>query len=464
MAGFDKTIKQSASPGITLFVVSVVQFITPFMFSAVGIALPTIGLEFQASAVQLGLIEMVYILAFALFLLPLGRFADIHGRRLIFITGTGLISIATLALGLTKSIESFIIIRFFQGASAAMITTTSFAILTSVFPPEKRGRAIGIIVSCVYTGLSIGPSIAGIITTHFGWHWIFLGAVPFEFAALILTLVKLKGEWAEARGERFDWTGSLIYMVSLAAIVIGSILLNKNIAGKWYLIAGICSMILFMIFEYNTPSPILDVRLLMDNRFFTYSNIATWLNYAASFGVTFFFSIFLQSVKGFSAQTAGFILIIQPVIMAVTAPFSGRLADSYPPERIATIGMAVCAVGLSFGAAMNVQTSLTEICIVLVLLGFGFGLFSTPNMTAIMGSVQPRHYGVASSMVATMRSAGMLTSMTIITIIISLFMGNDSITQDNQILFISSMHTALITFSIMSFAGIAFSLGRLRLR
>jgi len=462
MTKTNEVIQQTVSPGVALFFFFFVQFITPFMFSAVGVALPAMGREFNASAVQLGLIEMIYILAFALFLLPLGRFADIHGRRFIFMTGTGLIAAATLCLGLAKNIESFIIIRFFQGASASMITTTSFAILTSVFPPEKRGRAIGIIVSCIYIGLSIGPSLAGVITTHFGWQWIFLGAVPFEIAALILTAVKLKGEWAEARGERFDWAGSLIYMISLAGMIIGSTCLNKYAAGKWYLIAGICGMIFFMLFEYKISSPILDVRLLMSNRFFTYSNIATWINYAASFGITFFLSIFLQSVKGFSAQTAGFILITQPVIMAGTAPFSGRLADRYPPERIATIGMALCTAGLSFAAAIDDQTSLNMIFAVLVLLGFGFGLFSTPNMTAIMSSVKPRHYGVASSMVATMRSVGMLTSMTIITVILTLFMGNAPITKENNIAFINSMQTALTAFSIMSVAGILFSLGRLR--
>lgn len=191
----------TVSGAATLFVVSAVQFLTPFMLSAVGVALPSIGSEFSASAVQLGLVETVYILAFSLFLLPAGRMGDIYGRKRIFIIGILVFTLGTVLLSQAFTIESFIVFRFFQGSGGAMISGTSIAILSSVFPPANRGRAMGIIVGSVYLGLSAGPVLSGVIVTQLGWRWIFYFGVMLEILALTLTFLKLKGEWAEARGN-----------------------------------------------------------------------------------------------------------------------------------------------------------------------------------------------------------------------------------------------------------------------
>jgi len=450
------------SPTATLIVVTIVQFLTPFMFSAVGVALPALGREFNANAVQLGLIEMVYILSVALFLLPVGRFADIHGRKRVFLIGTGVITTATLALSLAPNIQSFIIFRFLQGAGAAMIVSTSFAILASVFPPNRRGRATGIVVSGVYLGLSAGPTLAGLMITYLGWRWIFYTAVPVELAALAIALLKLKGEWADARGKRFDWIGSIIYMAALFGLIFGVTQMKTVDVAIWAAWSGVLGMAGFLYYELRIESPILDVRLLAANRTFAFSNIATWINYAASFGVIFFFSIYLQTIKGLSPKTTGFILIIQPIIQALIAPVSGRLSDTWSPAGIATIGMGLCAAGLAIAAFLTVQTHLSVIFLVLILLGLGFGFFSTPNTTAILGSVAPAYYGIASSLLATMRSMGMLTSMTIITVTLTVFMGDRPVTPETGHLFVRSMQFTLIIFCLMSLLGIFFSLGRIK--
>lgn len=456
-----QTEKSAVSPTATLVVVTIVQFLTPFMFSAVGVALPALGREFSANAVHLGMIEMVYILAVATLLLPVGRFADIYGRKRIFITGTVVITAATLALSMAPDIEWFILFRFLQGSGAAMIVSTSFAILASVFPPDRRGRAMGVVVSGVYLGLSAGPTLAGLMITHLGWRWIFYTAVPVELLALAVTLLKLKGEWADARGKRFDWIGSAIYMVSLFVLIVGVTQLKTMDTAKWIAVAGLAGIGFFLYFESRTESPVLDIRLLSTNRTFTLSNIATWINYSASFGVAFFFSIYLQVIKGLSPQAAGFVMIVQPIVQMVIAPVSGRLSDRYSPARIATFGMALCAAGLAFSALLTARTPISMIYVILVLLGLGFGFFSTPNTTAVLGSVAPVHYGIASSMLATMRSTGMLASMTITTVLLGVFMGSRPVTPETGPLFIRSMHTTLIIFSLMSLLGIGFSLGRI---
>ena len=449
------------SPGVTLFVVSAVQFLTPFMMSAVGVALPAIGAEFNAGAVQLGLVEMTFILAFALVLLPAGRMADIRGRKKVFITGALLFTAATLVLGLSPDMDLFIFFRFIQGSGAAMITSTSVAILSSIFPPEKRGGAMGVIVTAVYIGLSAGPTLAGFMIAHWGWRWVFFSALPLELAALILTFTHLKGEWKSAPGMPFDWAGSLIYMVALSALIYGASHLSEGYIYMILLGAGILGLVLFFKYETRCASPILDTHLLRTNRVFTMSNITTLINYSASFGVTFFLSLYLQQVRGIPPQAAGLILVTQPVIQALLSPISGKLADIHPPARLSSLGMAICALALGLCTTIGPETPMLHIYGILAVLGTGFGIFATPNMTTIMGSVAPKHYGIASSMVATMRNLGMLTAMTLITFILHVFMGNAPVTAETATAYMTSMHTGFVVFTALSIVGIFCSLGRL---
>ncbi len=453
--------ERAASPAVITFVVAAVQFLTPFMMSAVGVALPTLGSEFSAGAVQLGLVEMVYILAVSLMLLPVGRFADIHGRKKVFISGTVFFIIATFFLALSPTIEIFILLRFLQGAGASLVTATSVAILSSVIPPEQRGKAMGIVVAAVYVGLSAGPTLAGYMIAHIGWRWIFFGALPVEIAALILALIHLKGEWRGAPGEPFDWSGSLIYMAALSAMIFGATHLGESPMAVALLAFGTAGMACFVAWEIRSDSPILNVALLMENRVFAMSNLATLINYAASFGGTFFFSLYLQQVKGLPPQSAGLVLITQPLTQAVLSPLSGKLSDRIPPARIATFGMALCTMALLLCTTIGMDTSIEVIFGILFLLGVGFAFFSTPNMTAVMGSVHPRHYGIASSFVATMRTVGMLIAMTLITLILSLYMGHAPVTPETAGSFISSMGTGFFIFSGLSILGIFCSMTRM---
>lgn len=430
------------------------------MFSAIGVALPAIGREFSAGATQLGLIEMVYILAIALLLLPIGRFADIHGRKRIFFSGTLVITLATLALALAPTVQLLICFRFIQGVGAAMITSTSFAILTSVFPRENLGKAMGVVVGCVYIGLSAGPTLAGLMIDYLGWRWIFYSALPVECTILLFALLRLKGEWADARGEYFDWIGSSLYILALFGIIVGILESQKLPMARWLGGFGFFAMALFLYYENSIESPILPLQKIFRNRVFALSNIATWLNYAASFGIMFFFSIYLQVIKGIPPKITGFILIIQPLLQAFCAPIAGRLADKHSPAPIATIGMSLCTLGLISAAFITKSSPLLLIYTVLIVMGLGFGFFSTPNSTTIMSSIDKRDYGMASSMIATMRTTGMLTAMTLITVLLSYYLGDQPITQETGHGFLATMRTAMIIFSLLGFAGIFCSLSR----
>jgi EmrB/QacA subfamily drug resistance transporter len=443
-----------------LLSICISQFLTPFMVSSVGIALPTIGNEFSASAVHLGLIEMLFVLGSSLFLLPAGRVGDIYGRKRMYIIGFGIFSLTTLMAAGAWSINSFIIIRFLQGGSSAFVLSSGLAILTSIFPSDKRGQVLGISVACVYCGLSFGPTVGGLMISHIGWRWIFATTVPFQIVAILLAMKRIKGEWRDAKGERFDLTGTAIYIFALSFLIFGASKLETNPFAQYFMIAGGAGILIFLYAEYHIKSPLLDVGLLISNRVFTFSNIATLINYAASFGVSFFFSLYLQIVKGVSPQHAGLILICQPVVQAILSPIAGRIADKKSPSFIATIGMIITAIGLGLAAMVDKDTGLPLIIIMLVLLGNGFAFFASPNMTTVMSSVEPKHYGIASSLVSTMRTVGMLFCMTIITYILSWKMGDHAVSVETQDMFLYCMHFSFLIFSGMSVVGIIFSMAR----
>ena len=426
--------------------------------SSISVALPSIGRELEASAVELGLTMTAYVLANAMLLLPIGRFADIYGRRKIFISGACVVALATFGLGLVGSMTSFLLLRFMQGIGAAMIISTSLAILTVVFPPERRGRAMGIVVSMVYAGSSLGPTVSGFVIDYLGWRWIFFLSFFWILAALLLAILRLKGEWKSAEGEPFDYIGSAIFILALFLIVSGASHVTDIAWAKWILLLGILFLASFIIIEWKASYPLLDIRLLLGNLEFTFSNLSTFLNYAAIFSFIFFFSLYLQFVKGMSAKHAGLIIIVQPVVQALLAPVVGRISDRFPPAIIATIGMSFCTLGLFAAAFINVTTPLTYIFFILLLLGISLGLFSTPNMIVIMSSVAPKYLGTASAMVSTMRTTGMLFSATAVAVFLSIYLGDAPITKENVPQFLSCTRNSLYFFSALSLAGTIFSI------
>jgi MFS family permease len=455
----DRFHNNGVSATATLVIMGIVQFVVPFMLSAVGIALPAIGREYHASALLLSACITSFVLSLAIFMLPVSRFADIYGRKRIFSIGVGVITMTTIALALSPNVYVFIAIRFIQGLAAAMIFSTGLAILTSVFPIEHRGRALGISASAVYLGMAAGPTLAGFLIAGFGWRSIFYFVIPIQLLAVALTMTKLHGEWTSAEVQGFDWIGSMALCCTLLLLIIGTTQLNKMDAAKYIAFLGLLSAVIFFRIEQKVANPLLDLHLLRTNLPFTFNNVAVCINYAAAFGVIFLFSLYLQNVKGYSPKYAGLVMVIQPGIQALLSPLAGKLSDTYSPRHIAAIGIGSCTVGLTTAAFLNTHSSLSMIILVLALLGLGFGLFSTSNTTAIMGSVEPQHYGIAAGLLASMRNMGMLISMTIVSVALGLFMGNQPVSMQNSGLFVTSMRVSFILFSVLSLFGVLFTLG-----
>ncbi len=454
---------QDSSSRIALFIAILAGFMTPFDLSAVNIALPAIGSQFSMDAVSLSWVSTAYLLASAVFLVPFGRLADIHGRKKIFALGLSIFTFSSLALVFSPTTLTLIILRFAQGAGAALIFGTAVAILSSVTPPQQRGRAIGIYTTAVYSGLSLGPFLGGILTGYFGWHSIFLVNVPIGLFAIWLVSRKLKGEWAESAGESFDLPGSVMYGIAIISIMYGFSHLPDT--GAFILVgAGTVLFAAFVLWELRNTSPILNIRLLVRNRVFAFSNLAALINYSATFAVMFFLSLYLQYIRGFSPQYAGTILVVQPVVMAFLSPFAGRLADRTDPGKIASAGMALSALSLFLFAFISGTTSLFILGAGLTILGAGLALFSSPNTTAIMGSVERKYYGIASGTLGTMRLVGQTLSMGVAVIILAVTIGKVAITPAVYEEFLTGMRIAFLAFAILCLIGIGFSLVRVASR
>jgi EmrB/QacA subfamily drug resistance transporter len=446
-----------------LTIASLSSFITPFMLSSINIALPAIGKEFKTDAVLLSWIATSYLLASAVFLLPFGKLADIHGRKKIFIIGMGLFTITSFFCAVSISAPMLIFFRVFQGAASAMCFATAMAILMSVYSPQERGKVLGIAVAAVYSGLSCGPFFGGIITHHLSWRSIFLINIPFGVLIILLIFFRLKGEWRGAEGEKFDLTGSIIYATAIFAFMYGMSILPMALS-VFLILTGLVGFVSFVKWETIVASPVFEVQLFLNNRTFAFSCLAALINYSATFAVAFLLSLYLQYIKGLTPQGAGVVLVSTPVMMALLSPFAGRLSDRVEPRVLSSLGMGLTALGLMLLIFLDDHTALLYLIASLITLGFGFALFSSPNMNAIMGSVDKRYYGIASASVGTMRLLGQMVSMGIVTLMFALFIGRARITPQYYPMLINSIKVVFIISFCLCVCGIFFSLYRGRLR
>jgi len=297
------------------------------------------------------------------------------------------------------------------------------------------------------------------MTDILGWRSIFWVNVPLGIIVIAMTLHYLTREWKDPSGGRFDLTGALIYGLSLSSLTYGLSLGPVPAALGFLLLAG-AGIAYFVYHELKVPWPVLEIRLFSGNRVFTFSNLAALINYSATFAVTFLMSLYLQFGKGFSAEYAGLILVAQPVTQAIFAPLAGKLSDRIEPRIIATVGMTISAIGLFSLTFLSVDTMLVFIVGSLLFLGIGFGLFSSPNTNAIMSSVNPRYFGIASGMVGTMRLVGQMLSMGVAMMVFAAIIGTVQITADKIPEFIASVHVSFMIFFVLCIFGIFASLVR----
>ena len=442
-----------------LIVLCTAAFLVPFMGSALNLALHEIGREFSMKAVSLAWVTTIYLLSTAIFQVPFARIADIIGRKKVFLSGVSLLMISAILCGFATSGVMLIAMRFLSGVGSAMMFGTNIAILSAIFPKESRGKAIGINTAVVYAALALGPFLGGILTRYYGWHSIFFVSAAIAAIVLILAILLLKGEWIESRGERFDIGGAILYGAGIAGLIYGFSTL-PGIFSALALFAGVVILVIFVLYENKQQFPVFNVKLFATNRLFALSSMAALINYAATFAIVFMLSLYLQSVRGLNAGTAGLILISQASIQSIFSLIAGNISNRVSPSVLATTGMSVTVVGLAGLIFISASTPYWFLIVLLILLGVGFGIFSSPNTNVIMSSVEKKNYSQASATTGTMRMTGQAFSMGIAGMAISFYMGDSAIGPEYSAQFMQSIRMTFSIFLVLCMIGVYISRNR----
>lgn len=352
-------------------------FIAPLLSTMMNLSLVNIGADFDVGSHMLAYVNTAFLLSSVVFMVPMAKFGDIHGKKKTFILGVAIIAIACLTAPFSPSFWFLIACRAIMGMGSACIVTTSISMITDVYPPEHRGGAIGLQTMCVYIGLAAGPALGGVLNDLLGWHSLFLIIVPLAVAS-ILCMTRFKAEISPDSGGRFDGKGAVVYGIAIVLSMGGMI----NLPETWayvMLVVGVILIGAFVVIELRTPHHMLNVRLFKGS-VFSGSCVATFMNYAASYSISYFLALYLQSIGGLTATQAGLVMLIQPAIQAVGTPYFGRMSDRLRDKRILpTSGLAVSAVGIATILTYGVGTPLWVIVVTLVVVGFGFSLFSAPT-------------------------------------------------------------------------------------
>ena len=302
--------------------------------------------------------------------------------------------------------------------------------------------------------------MSGLLTHYVGWRCVFLVSAPLGLVTVALMLALLRGaEWRHAQGESFDLSGALLYCAALPLVVLGFTQLTA-LWGLPLVVAGLAGLVLFVRHELRAAAPLLDLSLFVTNLTFRYSNLATLFNYAAASATGFLLSLYLQAVRGMNPRDAGLVLVSQPVVQAVFSPLAGRLSDRVDPRTLASAGMGLCCTALALLAFLGAATPLALLLGILVVMGLGFALFSSPNTNAVMGSVERRSFSIAAAILSTMRSLGQASSLGLITVVLSVFVGSVAVASAPPAALLRSIHTAFAIFSLLCFAGIFASIAR----
>lgn len=445
-----------------IFMFALCSFLTPFIGSSINLALPIIGAEFGMNIVNLGWVATIFLLTTSVFLIPMGRVADLVGRKKIFMSGIVIFTLASFACSIASSGAFLMGTRIIQGIGSAMIFSTAMAILVTAVPQNRRGSALGLTTAGVYLGNSLGPVLGGIITQSLGWRYIFATAATLGTIVAFLARYNLNGshDHAHAQGERFDFMGTLLYAAAVSSMLYGTTRLPSS-TGYVLIATGIITLILFCIVENLIQQPVFDVRLLLKNKRFALANMAALLNFCASFAVPFCLSMYLQFNSVLSPRQAGMILIIAALGMILFSPISGRLADKKDTRILAALGMGCTAFSLfALSIILSPTTPQVAIAACLFVFGVGLSLFANPNTHAAMEAVSPRHSGLAAALLNTMRTFGQTMSMGISMMVFSLVVGTVSISSDVVPQLIQGIKIIFLIFGIFCIVGIFASLAR----
>jgi len=407
---------------IVIAVSFITSFFAVFLSNGIIIGVPAIAQEFAMNNVIQNWVPTIFFLVVAVFTVPAGQISGKFGVKKTLLAGVVLYLLASVGACLSFSTETFLVFRILQGAGVAFLNVSAMAMVVQAVKPQNRGKALGFTVTGVYLATSLSPVICGFLVQNLGWRSMFYFVIPFLVLCILLMVLKIPGEWKTYEKDKIDKTGSILYGIGILAFIYGFTTLTTT-NGLLITIIGIVMLIIFGAYELRQKSPVFNMNLFK-NKKFTSSNIAALCSYIAVMVITTILNYHFQYVRGWNAQMSGLILIITPIIMAIMAPNAGKLSDKIHPQKLAAIGMAIATVAMLILTFLTQDTPLYLVVVAMILQGFGMGLFSSPNMNAIMSSVPPKDAPTASASQATMRTIGQTMSLGLLTLIFAWVMGS----------------------------------------
>jgi EmrB/QacA subfamily drug resistance transporter len=391
-----------------LFAVMLGSILGPIDASIVNTILPTITQSFQVGLSTAQWVTMIYLLIISSLLLFYGRLGDILGYRKVYLFGLGGFIVASGLCSLSTTIRWLIAFRALQGLAAGLTMAVPFAIVTASFPPEERGKALGINAISISVGLALGPSLGGFITSLANWRLVFLINVPIGLAALIwgyLVIPELKG-----RPGKIDAAGVVTAFIALFSLLFFVRRLQSSGLDHLSIMAlltAVAAGIAFFRIESKSRQPLLDLNLFR-NLTFSFANVSALLNFMAQYVMVFITPFFLQGLLAYPPNRVGLIMTAFPLATMTMAPLSGSLSDRVGSRTPACIGAVICAVALLLMSRLSALSGPADVAWRLALFGIGTGLFQSPNHSAVMGSAPRSQLGVASGILGTMRNVGMV--------------------------------------------------------
>ncbi|NLO28880.1 MAG: MFS transporter [Actinobacteria bacterium] len=437
-----------------LAAVTTTGFLHALSMSGVNVALERIASDLKLSAVSISWVTLSVILATGALLMPMARVADFRGRVLVYHIGLACFGLFCLAAAFAPNAATLIITRVLQGVAGALLFSTTVAMVTLAYPPEARGRALGLQVAGVYLGITLGPVVGGIITENLGWRALFIVVGALSLVNLMVPFRRLRGlEWRDPKTAPFDIWGSLVWVCALSALIIGFSYL-PGITGYVLIVVGAAGLVGFVRAETRAADPILNVDLLRRNRVFASANAALFINYSATTAMSFLMGLYLLYNRGLGAQKAGLVMVTGPFVQAVVSPFAGRMADRLEARFIASTGMGFCAVGLFAFIFLRESTPYWYVIAVLCVLGLGFGLFASPIIHTVMGSIDRRYVGVGAATSSTMRVAGQSFSMGIAALVLAVVVGRHEIGPSDHVHLLRSVQMTFLIFAVLCVIGV----------
>jgi EmrB/QacA subfamily drug resistance transporter len=398
-----------------MFTIWIGIFMATLDGSIVNVALPTLTEYFKTNITTIEWVIMAYLLTITSLLMSLGRISDMVGRKPVFAGGLALFTIGSGLCAISTTEGQLIFYRVIQGIGAAMLMATGIAIITHAFPPQERGKAMGLIGTVVAIGSMMGPIAGGILIERIGWQSIFYINIPVGIIGTFMALSVLKKDEI-IKGQVFDIPGAVTLFISLISLLMA---LSEGEEKGWSSIIIISLFVLclvffimFIIVENKARHPMMELRHFR-NKLFAAANISGLISFIAIYSTILLMPFFLQNELGYSPQDVGIVFLAVPVVMSVASPLSGWLSDRTDSFLLSSFGIGIASISILSLSYMSSSSSFIDVTSRLAVLGLGLGLFQAPNNSIIMGSLPREQLGVAAGSLGTMRNMGMVLGIAI---------------------------------------------------